>query len=88
MCNRLIRAYNVREGIRRKDDSVPEVFLLRTPSPPFQKLDHDRFNKWLNRFYGIRGWSREGIPLKETLDELDLGYVAEDLERRGISTSA
>ena len=26
----------------------------------------------------------EGIPTKETLQELDLDYVAEDLEQRGI----
>ena len=36
--------------------------------------------------YKFKGWDNEGIPTKKTLKELDLGYVAEDLEQRGIIT--
>lgn len=84
----LIRAYMVREGIRRKDDSVPEMFFQRTPHPPAQTLDHDRFNKWIDRYYEIKGWNSEGIPTRETLAALDLDYVIEDLRQRGILTDS
>jgi aldehyde:ferredoxin oxidoreductase len=80
----LVRAYNVRSGIRRKDDKVPQIFFQRSPRPPMQKLDPNTFNKWIDRFYKIRGWNSEGIPTKETLEELDLDYVRQDLERRKI----
>ena len=79
-----VRAYNVRTGMGRKDDTVPRMFSQRTPRPPVKKLDPDTFNKWISRFYEIRGWNSEGIPTKETLEELGLDYVRQDLERRGI----
>jgi len=82
----LVRAYNVGAGINRKDDTVPEMFFQRTPAPPFQKLDRGLFNKWVDKFYEIRGWNSDGIPTKETLDELGLDYAKEGLEQRGILT--
>jgi aldehyde:ferredoxin oxidoreductase len=38
----------------------------------------------LTTYYKFKGWNMDGIPTKERLVELDLGYVAEDLEKRGI----
>ncbi|GAI44753.1 unnamed protein product, partial [marine sediment metagenome] len=40
--------------------------------------------KLLDEYYKFKGWNNEGIPTKETLDELGLDYVSEDLEQRGI----
>jgi aldehyde:ferredoxin oxidoreductase len=38
-----------------------------------------------SKFYTLRGWDPEtGIPTEETLIELGLGDVAEDLSDRGI----
>jgi aldehyde:ferredoxin oxidoreductase len=38
----------------------------------------------LTKYYEFKGWNSEGIPTRETLDKLDLGYVADDLEERGV----
>lgn len=84
----LVRAYNARAGAGRKDDSIPKIFFgERSRIPPHHQLDYALFNKWLDRYYEIEGWNSDGIPTKETLDKLDLNYVREDLERRGILTS-
>lgn len=85
----LIQANNVRLGMRRKDDTIPEKLFWDEPTPRQQaiglgKLDHDEFDKQLDRYYELGGWNREGIPTRQTLDALGLGYVREDLERRGI----
>ena len=40
-------------------------------------------NSWM-RITNLRGGTIEGIPTKESLHELGLDYVAEDLEQRGI----
>jgi len=80
----LVKSYNVRLGLRRKDDSFPKKFFRETPAPPLKTLNHDNFNRMIDEYYKIRGWNSEGIPTKERLDELDLDYVREDLERRGI----
>jgi len=38
----------------------------------------------LSKYYAFKGWNEEGIPTRQALERLDLGYVADDLEQRGI----
>jgi len=72
----LLRAINVRRGLRRADEVPPEDhWKKRFPELETQLLD---------AYYKFKGWNNNGIPTKETLQALDLGYVAEDLEKRGI----
>ena len=40
----------------------------------------------LSKYYAFKGWNSEGIPTRQTLEQLDLGYAADDLELRGILT--
>jgi aldehyde:ferredoxin oxidoreductase len=75
----LIRAINVRRGLRRKDERPPEDHW-RTRIPELE-------TKLLDEYYKFKGWNNQGIPTKESLHELGLDYVSEDLERRGILTS-
>jgi hypothetical protein len=42
--------------------------------------------KLLEAYYEFKGWNREGIPTKKTLDKLGLDYVSEDFVQRGILT--
>ncbi len=72
----LHRAVNVRRGMRRSDEKPPEDH--------WKKRFPEHEAKLLDTYYKFKGWNNEGIPTKETLLELDLGYVAEDLEKRGI----
>jgi len=66
----------VRRGLRRADEQPPtDHWKKRFPELEKQLLD---------AYYRFKGWNDDGIPKKETLQELDLGYVAEDLEQRGI----
>jgi aldehyde:ferredoxin oxidoreductase len=80
----LFRAYNVLLGLRRKDDSIPGKFFRDPPPPNFVQLDESKFNKMIDEFYRLRGWNSEGIPSKETLHELNLDYVGQVFEQRGI----
>lgn len=82
----LTRAYNVRLGISRKDDAPPERFFQEasTPSQFQPPLDPTIFNSTIDAYYKLRGYNKEGIPSEQTLDELGLGYVREDLIKRGI----
>ena len=74
----LIRAYNVRRGLRRADEKPPEDHWKKR----FPELEKEL----LDAYYEFKGWNNEGIPTKETLDELSLGYISEDLIKRGILT--
>ncbi|MBI2288272.1 MAG: aldehyde dehydrogenase, partial [Chloroflexi bacterium] len=35
----LVRAYNVREGVIRKDDDMPDLFFQKAPKPPHRQID-------------------------------------------------
>ncbi len=74
----LLRAINVRRGMRRKDEKPPEDHWRKR----FPELEA----KLLDEYYKFKGWNKEGIPTKETLDKLGLDYVSQDFVERGILT--
>jgi aldehyde:ferredoxin oxidoreductase len=74
----LIRALNVRRGLRRKDERPPEDHWAVRDEKSEQKL--------LDNYYEFKGWNKNGIPTKETLDKLGLSDVSEDFLKRGILT--
>ncbi len=72
----LVRANNLRRGLRRADEKPPEDHWKKR----FPELEQ----KLLDEYYRYKGWNRDGVPTRETLHELDLDYVAEDFVERGI----
>jgi len=72
----LLRAINVRRGLRR-DIEVPPEDHWKKRFPDYEKALHDAY-------YKFKGWNNDGVPTKEKLHELGLDYVAEDFEKRGI----
>jgi aldehyde:ferredoxin oxidoreductase len=74
----LIRAVNVRRGMRREDEKPPEDHWKRR----FPELEA----QLLDEYYKFRGWNTQGIPTKESLDELGLDDISEDFLQRGILT--
>jgi len=62
--------------LRRKDERPPEDHWKKR----FPELEA----KLLDEYYKFKGWNKEGIPTKKFLHELNLDYVSEDLEQRGI----
>ena len=79
----LDRAFNVREGFSRKDDTLPSRFLtepLKNAGPAtgetVRKLD-----TLLDEFYQAMGYTSDGIPSAQRLKELGLDAVAKDLEK-------
>jgi benzoyl-CoA reductase subunit BamB len=76
----LVRAVNIRRGMRRKDDKPPENHWKKR----FPELE----KKLLDEYYKLKGWNKEGIPTKESLHELGLDYVSKDFIQRGILTNS
>jgi benzoyl-CoA reductase subunit BamB len=74
----LVRANNIRRGMRRKDEKPPEDHWKRR----FPELEQNL----LDEYYRFKGWNSQGIPTRESLRELELDYVAEDFLARGILT--
>lgn len=80
----LTRSYNVREGITRKDDSVPEI-LFSEPSPiTGEPLNRKEFDEQLDRYYQLHGWDMNGVPTRKQLEDIGLKDVADELGKREI----
>jgi len=82
----LCRAFNVREGITRKDDRLPERIAEPATTGPTrgQTLDATTLGLMLDNYYELRGWDKTtGIPTRSKLEELGLKYVADELKRLG-----
>jgi benzoyl-CoA reductase subunit BamB len=76
----LVRANNIRRGMRRKDEKPPkDHWKKRIPELEKELLD---------TYYAFKGWNNDGIPTVESLKELDLEYVAEELIDKGILKDA
>ena len=89
--NNVAKMINVREGFRRVDDAIPEVWFRPMESPEgtiemqdyyqtktLSKQDTDRI---LDDYYEERGWSQEtGTPTPERLNELNLGFLAAEAQ--------
>ncbi|CAG4882828.1 Tungsten-containing aldehyde:ferredoxin oxidoreductase [Georgfuchsia toluolica] len=72
----LIRAINIRRGLRRADEAPPaDHWKHRDPEAEKQLLD---------AYYEFKGWNYDGIPTAETLDKFELSYVKDDLIERRI----
>ena len=72
----LVRAVNVRRGLRRADETPPDDHWKKR----FPELE----KQLLDGYYKFKGWNDDGIPTKESLQALGLDYVAEDFVKRGI----
>ncbi|HKK90408.1 MAG TPA: aldehyde ferredoxin oxidoreductase N-terminal domain-containing protein [Desulfobacteraceae bacterium] len=74
----LVRAVNIRRGMRRKDEKPPENH--------WKKRFPDLEKELLDTYYAYKGWNRDGIPTKEALEGFGLDFVARDFLERGILT--
>lgn len=85
------RAHNVQKvfnilhaGFTREDDQPPYRFIhkeIKTGPNIGVKLDSEKWNSLLDRYYQINGWDIEtGWPTQTTLDELGLGDLVKRLE--------
>lgn len=78
----LERAFNIRQGITRVDDRLPQKpELRRTPQGEEEQRKH---KEMLTEYYQVHGYdSKTGIPTRERLESLGLKYVADELEEHG-----
>lgn len=73
-CRRMVtvaRMINLRQGLGRSDDELPEIYYKNIG--PYPGVNKDDFDAGRALYYGLMGWdSNEGIPLESTLVDLDL----------------
>jgi aldehyde:ferredoxin oxidoreductase len=82
------KSFNAREGAGREKDTIPERFFAEglAGEGPSQGavVDREKFNRILDEYYACRGWDEKtGLQKRETLENLELKEIADDLAPRG-----
>jgi aldehyde:ferredoxin oxidoreductase len=72
------RLLNLREGLRRVDDRLPER-ILSVPHPDGvaagKAVGAEAFRESLDEYYRLRGWDAAGVPSRARLGELSLAEL-------------
>ncbi|MFH0812971.1 MAG: aldehyde ferredoxin oxidoreductase family protein [Pseudomonadota bacterium] len=78
----LERAFNIREGFQKSDDTLPERVqkepLLEAEAATGQTVS--KLEEMVKEYYKGRGWTEEGFPPPEKLRNLGLERAARDIE--------
>jgi aldehyde:ferredoxin oxidoreductase len=78
----MLRAFNAREGIDRRQDKLPEKMfkkaLIGGPSDGV-KVDKAEWEAALDEYYRQNDWDENGVPSRAKLTALGLGWVADQL---------
>lgn len=79
----MARAFNVREGFTKDDDWLPERFFQPLEGGPLKgkKISKEEYRQAIATYYLMMGWDETGVPTREKLEELDVGWVAEKLRK-------
>jgi aldehyde:ferredoxin oxidoreductase len=80
----LCRAFNVREGISRRDDVLPERLMEPLTEGMYkgQAIPKEALDAMLDCYFELRGWDVEtGVPLERKLKSLELDFAALELQR-------
>ena len=73
----LERMFNIREGLTRAHDTLPERYFTH-PTPaglPMAKgkcIDRDKFEQMLDEYYELHEWDNSGIPTEDLLRRLGI----------------
>lgn len=77
------RCFNVREGARREDDTLPWRMMNESVSEGPNKgmiTDKEMLDRFLDEYYQMHGWDPEtAIPKPESLEQLGLSDLCHDV---------
>jgi aldehyde:ferredoxin oxidoreductase len=83
----LARLINIREGIGTREHDTLPYKIMNVPLPDNLAngavVSVEEFQLGLDDYYEVRGWTKEGIPTTEKLNELGLQEFAEITKKGG-----
>jgi len=84
--NNLCRAFNVREGFTRANDTLPKRLMepIKGGAVVGQAIPQKDLDKMLDEYYDLRGWNKKtGAPTAQKLSSLGLDFAAKQLKSLG-----
>lgn len=80
----LERCFNIREGLQKKDDTLPDRFTKQAMPEGPSKGHVIGIGPMVDKYYELRGWDVEtGLPRRAKLEALGLKEMADELESLG-----
>lgn len=80
----LERCFNIREGLKKSDDSLPDRFTKEMLTKGASKGQVVGIGPMVDKYYELRGWDVEsGLPKRSNLEALGLKEMADELESSG-----
>ncbi|MDA8218835.1 MAG: aldehyde ferredoxin oxidoreductase family protein [Dehalococcoidales bacterium] len=79
----LARIYNLREGLTRKDDWLPDRFFHPATVGPLSStaVDPEKLAEGISIYYEMLGWDREtGVPTAAKTEDLNVEWAAKTLQ--------
>jgi len=80
----LARVFNAREGFTAKDDTLPNRFYTAYEDGPLKGvgISREAMQQGIQTYYKMSGWDPErAAPTPEKLQELDLSWAVEELDK-------
>ncbi len=79
-CYTIERLFNLREGMTRRDDWLPDRYFdeptrLGLPVARGKCIDREKFRAMLDEYYRLHGWDENGVPTPETLERLGIAAL-------------
>ncbi len=77
----MMRAFNVRAGFTREDDVLPAKLTKPKEGGPSHGfyIDPAELEKAKDTYYAMSGWDAQGVPTRGKLEELGIGWVADEI---------
>ena len=77
----LSRLFNLREGFAAKDDRMPERVMKAFKKGPLAgvEITEEAFLTARNYWYELMGWTEEGVPTAERVEELELNDLLDEV---------
>jgi aldehyde:ferredoxin oxidoreductase len=76
-CYTIERLFNLREGMTRKDDWLPDRYFdeptkLGLPVARGKSIDREKFKAMIDEYYCLHEWDQAGVPTPELLQRLEI----------------
>ena len=86
--NNLARLFNIREGVGTREFDTLPAKIMEVPIPdegPAKGavVNQEEFDIGLDDYYATRGWTKNGIPTVEKLNELGLAEFSGIVKKKG-----
>ena len=80
----LCRLFNLREGFTADDDKLPRRIMKAFDEGPLAgvEITDEAFFGARNYWYGLMGWTEEGVPTAERISKLELDELLTDVAVR------